>query len=216
VLESSNVKRLQLVDLQGSPSEVMFDIQIADPESITQDWTEEDALMMNPPGMPTASQSSPRPGGATGGENKANLWDNLIIDLKAEFEPVKMPLNQLKQISEGLIVEVGDLIHNRIRLHVDNKTLAHGELLIIGDKFAVKITDIEAERKPPGQSPAMTGGGPADMGMAAGLPGMPGGMMPGMSDMDQQPDGGSDEMADLDDFLNTDFDAQDENNGEGW
>jgi hypothetical protein len=41
-------------------------------------------------------------------------------------------------------------------------------------------------------------------------------MMPGMSDMDQQPDGGSDEMADLDDFLNTDFDAQDENNGEGW
>lgn len=70
---------------------------------------------------------------------REQLWRNLPIEVHAEFAPVRLPLHQVKQMTEGLIVEVGDLTANRIRLHVEGKTVAVGELVIVGDRFGVRI-----------------------------------------------------------------------------
>lgn len=48
-------------------------------------------------------------------------------------------------MTEGLIVEVGDLTANRIRLHVEGKTVAVGELVIVGDRFGVRISRVGEE-----------------------------------------------------------------------
>lgn len=74
---------------------------------------------------------------------KQTLWDNLLIEVNAEFEPIKLPLHQLKQMSEGLVVELGDLSRNAIALQVEGKTVAHGELVIVGDRFGVRIVRVE-------------------------------------------------------------------------
>ena len=67
-----------------------------------------------------------------------------MIEVEASFEPIKLPLKQLKQMTEGLVIEMGDLVHNRIALQVEGKTLAWGELLIVGDKFAVRVSRVAA------------------------------------------------------------------------
>ena len=69
-------------------------------------------------------------------ENNAsvgNIWDNIQVDINAEFEKVKISLGELKQISEGLVVDIGSIYDNRIDLKVENKLVAKGELVIIND-----------------------------------------------------------------------------------
>lgn len=80
-----------------------------------------------------------------GGSTRQRLWDNLMIDVSAEFSPVKLPLKHLKQMSEGLVVEMGDLLHNKVCLQVEGKTLAWGELVIVGERFAVRIREVTSE-----------------------------------------------------------------------
>ncbi len=70
------------------------------------------------------------------------FWNQVHIDVHAEFMPVRLPLDELKQMSEGLVVDVGSLAQNAIRLHVDGKTVAYGELVIVGDRFGVRIQQL--------------------------------------------------------------------------
>ncbi len=75
-------------------------------------------------------------------ENKQALWDSLMIDVSAKFDPIRMPLANVKQMSEGLIVEIGDMIHHQMTLMVDGKPLAKGELVIVGDTFGLRVTQM--------------------------------------------------------------------------
>lgn len=73
----------------------------------------------------------------------SNLWDSIEVDMYAEFDPVKMTLGNLKKIEQGLVIDVAALYDNKITLRVENKVIGHGELVIINDRYGVKISDIE-------------------------------------------------------------------------
>ena len=76
-----------------------------------------------------------------------NMWDTIQVDINAEFEKVKLSLGELKQISEGLVVDIGSVYDNKIDLKVENKIVASGELVIINDRYGVKINEIFTEEK---------------------------------------------------------------------
>ena len=69
-------------------------------------------------------------------------WENLQVDLVASFEPLKFPIKRLKEISEGLVLEVSGLTENSININVDGQPVAWGELVIVGDKFAVRVQGV--------------------------------------------------------------------------
>ena len=71
-----------------------------------------------------------------------NLWDDIQIELSAEFSKVKMTIGELKQITKGQVVDLGSVFENEISLFVENKKVATGELLIINDKYAVKLNEV--------------------------------------------------------------------------
>lgn len=75
----------------------------------------------------------------------SNLWDNIQVDINAEFEKVKISLGELKQISEGLVVDIGSIYDNRIDLKVEDKLVAKGELVIINDRYGVRIDEVIRE-----------------------------------------------------------------------
>ena len=58
-----------------------------------------------------------------------------------------MTLGELKQISKGLVIDLGPIMNNEISLLVENKTVAKGELVIINDKYGVKVTEVFASKK---------------------------------------------------------------------
>ncbi len=100
-------------------------------------------------------------------ENKT-MWDDIQIEVCAEFKKVKMTLGELKQISNGVVIDVGDVVKNEISLLVENKVVAKGELVIINDKYGVKVNEVFASKKEetppqrpvppkPAQKPPMSG-----------------------------------------------------------
>ena len=71
-----------------------------------------------------------------------NLWDDIQIEVSAEFEKVKMTIGELKQITQGQIVDLGSVFENEISLFVEDKKVAKGELIIINDRYAVRLNEI--------------------------------------------------------------------------
>lgn len=90
---------------------------------------------------------TPKGDKAMTGNDIYNMWDSIQVDVNAEFEKVKLTLGELKQISEGLVVDIGSVYDNRIDLKVEDKIVASGELIIINDRYGVKINKIFTEEK---------------------------------------------------------------------
>ncbi|GBF23179.1 flagellar motor switch protein FliN [Candidatus Gastranaerophilus sp. (ex Termes propinquus)] len=73
-----------------------------------------------------------------------NIWDDIQIDVSAEFKKVKMTLGELKQISKGIVVDLGPAFDSKISLVVEDKLVARGELVIINDNYGVRVDEIFA------------------------------------------------------------------------
>lgn len=76
-----------------------------------------------------------------------DVWDSIQVEIKAEFEKVNISLGELKQISEGLVVDISSVFDNKVNLKVENRVIASGELVIINDRYGVKVDKIFKEEK---------------------------------------------------------------------
>lgn len=78
-------------------------------------------------------------------DNHQNIWDSIEVDMSAEFDAVKITLGELKDIEEGLVVDLASLYDNNITLKVEGKPIASGSLVIVNDRYGVKINQIIAD-----------------------------------------------------------------------
>lgn len=78
---------------------------------------------------------------------EVNLWDSIQIEMSAEFDKIKMPLGDLKKIDEGMVIDVSSIYTNKITLKVENKLIADGELVIINDRYGVKVNKVFANKE---------------------------------------------------------------------
>ena len=101
-----------------------------------------------------------------------NMWDDIQIEVNARFKKVKMTLGELKHISKGLVIDLGSIFNNEISLLVEDKTVAKGELVIINDKYAVKINEIisDEQNKQKAQSEPQAGAAQKPQGKPAAAP----------------------------------------------
>lgn len=88
-----------------------------------------------------------------------NLWDNIQVEMDAQFDAVKITLGELKSIEQGLVVDISSVYDNKISLKVENKTIANGELVIINDRYGVKINEVFATQKAQAQEISQSNAG---------------------------------------------------------
>ncbi|MBR6163531.1 FliM/FliN family flagellar motor switch protein [bacterium] len=74
-----------------------------------------------------------------------NMWDSILVDIVAVLDEIKLPLGELKQISEGLVIDIGSVYDNKVNLKVEDQIVASGELVIINDRYGVKINEVRKE-----------------------------------------------------------------------
>ena len=86
----------------------------------------------------------------TEGENMAarNIWDSIEVEMNAEFDSVKITLAELKNIEDGLVVDLTSLYDNNVTLKVEGKPIASGSLVIVNDRYGVKINNVIAKGTP--------------------------------------------------------------------
>jgi flagellar motor switch/type III secretory pathway protein FliN len=134
---------------------------------------------------------------------KQNLWDNLEVEVTATFNPIKLPLKQIREMEQGLVIEVGSLMDNQVSIEVEGHPVAWGELLVLGDRYGVRIQGLKDTPGPSKTSSSASG----DM---AGTAVQVAGTHPGQETHPQEETGG---LMDLD-LDESDFDDLDDD--EDW
>lgn len=77
-------------------------------------------------------------------DSQKNIWDSIEVDMYAEFDSVKITLGELKNIEAGLVVDLTSLYNNNVTLKVEGKPIANGSLVIVNDRYGVKINEVLA------------------------------------------------------------------------
>ena len=135
----------ELKDLESGDLIVLEDSNI---QSVTLHIMDEIKTVLLEPNMNINLPFDENNGGNEMGNNAEtkNLWDSIEVDMYAEINPVKISLGDLKKIEEGLVIDVAALYDNQVTLRVENKVIGHGELVIVNDRYGVKITSIEQKK----------------------------------------------------------------------
>ncbi len=79
-----------------------------------------------------------------GQENQYDLDLILDIDLNVAVElgKVKMPVKDLLQLGQGSIVELAKSVGEPLDIYVNNTLIAKGEVVILDEKFGIRVADI--------------------------------------------------------------------------
>ena len=80
---------------------------------------------------------SPEPGRLS-----ARLIENVEVELQAFLGSAGMTVAELTALTPGAVVVLQSPLNAPVELRLNGVTLAHGELVAVGDKFGVRLTEI--------------------------------------------------------------------------
>lgn len=67
---------------------------------------------------------------------------DIPLELSVELGRTKMLVNELLQLGQGSIVELDKLAGEPLEIYINRKLVAKGEVVVVNEKFGVRLTDI--------------------------------------------------------------------------
>ncbi|MFI4891056.1 MAG: flagellar motor switch protein FliN [Steroidobacterales bacterium] len=77
-----------------------------------------------------------------GGELNLNLILDVSVTLSLEVGTVQMTVRDLLQLAPGAIVELNRLATEPLDVLVNGVRVARGELVVVDEKFGIRLTDV--------------------------------------------------------------------------
>ena len=138
------------------------------PESASDDWAEEQAEQETAnesgtaPGWDEAMQEqetagekiasakfqefNDQAGTSASGEPEEEINLNVILDvpvtISMEIGRAKINIRNLLQLNQGSVVELDRLAGEPMDVLVNGTLIAHGEVVVVNDKFGIRLTDV--------------------------------------------------------------------------
>lgn len=98
------------------------------------------------PGVPAAGAVSPA---AANYISQGNL--DMVLDIgliaTARLGHVEMPIGDILKLGPGSIIEVGHMVDEPVDLLVNGKLIARGDVVVVDEKFGLRITEIISPRE---------------------------------------------------------------------
>ena len=67
---------------------------------------------------------------------------DIPLSISVELGRTKMVINDMLQLGQGSVIELDKLAGEPLEVYVNNKLMAKGEVVLVNDKFGVRLTDI--------------------------------------------------------------------------
>ena len=67
---------------------------------------------------------------------------DIPLEISVELGRTKIPISDLLQLGQGSVIELAKLTGEPLEILVNQKLVARGEVVVINDKFGVRLTDI--------------------------------------------------------------------------
>jgi flagellar motor switch protein FliN len=89
------------------------------------------------------SQINPDNGNAgTNPDYDLDLILDIPLNVRVELGQAKMLVNELLQLGMGSIVELNKKVGDNLDIYVSDKLVAKGEVVVVDEKFGIRLTDI--------------------------------------------------------------------------
>ncbi len=79
---------------------------------------------------------------ADGVPKNLELLMDVPLDVSIRLGQVKMQVRDLLKLNKGSLVELDKEADDPLEIHVNNRLMAYGEVVMIKDKLGIRITDI--------------------------------------------------------------------------
>ncbi len=83
---------------------------------------------------------APSPGGNAG--NDLNMILDIPVQLTVELGRTRIPIKHILQLAQGSVVELETLAGEPMDVLVNGFLIAQGEVVVVNDKFGIRLTDI--------------------------------------------------------------------------
>ncbi len=84
----------------------------------------------------------PKAAGAGGQEMNLNLILDVAVTLALEVGRARMPVRDLLQLAPGAVVELDRLAGEPLDVLVNGVRIARGEVVVVNEKFGIRLTDV--------------------------------------------------------------------------
>lgn len=94
-------------------------------------------------------QFSSTAGGGEFDENNPNL--DVILDIPVtismEVGKTEIPIRNLLQLNQGSVIELDRLAGEPLDVLVNGRLIAHGEVVMVNEKFGIRLTDVVSQQE---------------------------------------------------------------------
>ncbi|MBF0316581.1 MAG: flagellar motor switch protein FliN [Nitrospirae bacterium] len=81
-------------------------------------------------------------GGSEEGLRDIKFLLDIPLTITVEIGRTKMLINDLLQLGQGSVVELDKLAGEPLEMLINNKVIARGEVVVVNEKFGIRLTDI--------------------------------------------------------------------------
>jgi len=85
---------------------------------------------------------APSAAGAAGAGNDLNMILDIPVQLTVELGRTRVPIKHILQLAQGSVVELETLAGEPMDVLVNGFLIAQGEVVVVNDKFGIRLTDI--------------------------------------------------------------------------
>jgi flagellar motor switch protein FliN/FliY len=90
----------------------------------------------------TFANFTPTSTSGAGAGNDINMILDIPVQLTVELGRTKIPIKHILQLAQGSVVELDALAGEPMDVLVNGYLIAQGEVVVVNDKFGIRLTDI--------------------------------------------------------------------------
>ena len=120
-----------------------------DPQAVEDfDWEKSPgAEPLSPEADPLEAEAASEPVVSPPKEKKGksssiDLLLDIPLEISAELGRTRMIINDLLQLGQGSVIELNKLAGEPLEILVNQKLIARGEVVVVNEKFGIRLTDI--------------------------------------------------------------------------
>ena len=92
--------------------------------------------------FPEFDEQKSKSSGASGDEVKLDVILDVPVTVSLEIGRTKINIRNLLQLNQGSVVELDRFAGEPMDVLVNGTLVAHGEVVVVNDKFGIRLTDI--------------------------------------------------------------------------
>jgi flagellar motor switch protein FliN len=91
-------------------------------------------------------------GAESGDATNLDMLMDVSLQVAVELGRTRMTVRQLLDLQNGSVIELDRMAGDVVDVYINDRLLARGEVVVVDDKFGVRITELISPIKSPGEA----------------------------------------------------------------